>query len=495
MRCDRGLYRRFFVLFCAAFMAIATPAIGAKPDRSKLPGPSGSTVWAPPTIQTWSMKNGISVWFIEARQAPLITMELITAQGAGTDNADKAGATAFMVDMLDEGAGERDTLALSDAFQLLATDYSGSANTDGLTFSLNMLADKLDESLALLADVLRRPTFPAKEFERRKAQRLASSLTAEANLGRSASVVRKRVLFGTGYGGFISSGVRKTIESITLDDVKSRYKALVQPAGATIVVVGDVRRARLETALNAAFGDWNGAPTLKAKPVTLAKDLNGIYVVDFPGSAQSFVMMSRPVAGTDAPDYFESEVFNRPFSGAFTSRVNMNLREEKGYTYGARGSFGRLRQAGSYTIYAKVKRDTTRASLDEMLKELTAVRTDKPITKKELQEAIGGLIKSFPGRFERMNSVAGQLARLVLDGYGTEWYQNWTQKIQAVTLEAANQMAKTYTDPAEFAIVVAGDLSKIGQSLLGLNRPIHRYDAQGNYLGEGLPDSEKKASK
>ncbi|MEE2787466.1 MAG: pitrilysin family protein [Myxococcota bacterium] len=466
-----------------------------KPDRSQLPGPSGTTVWTPPKVQTWTMKNGINVMFLEARQAPLITLKFITAQGSATDTPEKAGLAAFMVDMMDEGAGDRDALALSDALQLLATDYSGSAGVDGLSFSINMLADKLDDSLALLMDILRKPTFPAKEFERRKAQRLASALTSEADPSSGASVVRKRVLFGQGYGAFPNSGVRHTIEKIGLQDIKDRYAALVQPGGATIVVVGDIKKARLETALTKAFGDWIGVP--KASPMAVKKrtTTGGVHVVDFPGSAQSVVMMSRVVAGTMAPDYFECLVFNRPFSGSFTSRVNLNLREEKGYTYGARGMFSRLKRVGSFTIYAKVKRDTTRASLDEMIAELTQVRGQKPLTEKEIAEAVGGLIKSFPGRFERMSSVAGQLGRLVLDGYGADWYREWPKHVQAVTRKQANEAAKSYSAPGEFAIIVAGDMAKIGQTLVGLKRPIHRYDAQGNYLGKGLPAPAQTSEK
>ena len=485
------LRRSLLIALVGAFVC-APSVLLAKPDRTKLPGPTGATVWAPPPIQSWTMANGINVWFLQAKQAPLITLQLVTAQGSATDEPAKAGTADFMVDMLDEGAGKRDALALSDAFQLIATDYRGDAGLDGITFSLNMLADQLDASLGLLADVVRRPSFPEKEFERRKAQRLASALTSEANIGYGASTVGKRVLFGNGYGAFSSSGVRSTLEAITLEDLKKSYAGLVKPKGATIVVVGDVGTEQIKSALKKAFGDWSGAPTMSASAVKAASKLGGIYVVDFPGSAQSFVMMSRPVAGTEAPDYFDCLVFNRPFAGSFTGRVNMNLREDKGYTYGARGRFSRYKKAGTYVIYAKVKRDTTRASIDEMLKELKGVRGDKPLTQKELDEATGGLVKSFPGRFERMNSVAGQLARLVLDGYPKDWYSKWSGRVKGITLDVANKAAQAYADSESFAIIVAGDLSKIGASLKGLNRPIYRYDAQGKFLGKGLPSPKKK---
>ena len=158
----------------------------------------------------------------------------------------------------------------------------------------------------------------------------------------------------------------------------------------------------------------------------------------------------------------------------------MNLREDKGYTYGARGGFERLKGAGSYKIGAKVKRATTRQSIDEILKELKWVRGEKPITEKELGEGKGALIKSFPGRFERMSSVAGQLVRLVVDGYSPDWYAQWPKRVSDIKLADAHAAALRYTEAADFAIIIAGDLSKIEESLKSLERPIFRFDAQGN---------------
>ena len=483
---------RITAFFFLVLLLTSSSAFGEGPDRTKLPGPSGETQWAIPNVEQWSLKNGIQIWLLEQDQAPLISMRLITSHGAGTDPAEKAGLAALMVDMLDEGAGSYDALSLSDAFQMLATDYRAGATDNGLSFSLEMLVDNLVPSLELLKQILRNPTLPEQEFKRLKAQRLAAALADEAELISGASRVRKRALFGQGYGGHAAGGVRGTLEKISYEDIKGQYKALVQPEGATIVVVGNITKSKLNEALEAKLGDWVGKATAPDRPLEAQKEIPAVHFVDFPGSAQSVVMMARPAPADGAADHFPALVFNRPFSGSFTGRVNMNLREDKGYSYGARGAFARNRHAGAFIVYAKVKGDTTRASIDEMIKELSDIRGERPLSAQEIQEAKSGLRKSFPGRFEQMSHVANMLQDLALSGRSPDWYQNWPEKVKAVDLATAQATAQVYTAPESFAIVVAGDWSKIGESIKGLNRPIVTYDAQGNRMK--TPGPEKTES-
>lgn len=459
---------------------LSGPAFATGPDRSKLPGPSGSTVWAPPTVQTWTMPNGIAVWYLEQRQAPLLSMRIVLPHGASTDPTGKEGTTALMVDMLDEGAGDRDALTLSEAFQRLAADYGAAPGTDTIGFDMNLLADTLEPALALLSDVLRRPTFPTAEFDRRKAQSIARAMASEANLAAAASRVRRRVLFGAGYAAYPPSGIKTTLEAVTLDDVKAQYAALVQPQGAKIIAVGAVDRKTLEAALTKAFGDWSGTPSATVRPVEKNTLEHGIYFVDYPGSAQSQLMVARHSAGADAKDYFECLAFNRSLAGSFMGRLNLNLREDKGYTYGARGGFTRMAQAGYYAMSAKVKRDTTRASVDEMLKELADITGKRPLSAKEHEEAVAGMLKSFPGRFEAMGSVASQLSWTAGSGYPADWLQKWPGRVAGVTLAQAQAKAGEYTTAKDFVIIIAGDFAKVGPTLTSLGLPIHQYDAQGN---------------
>ncbi|MEZ4436886.1 MAG: pitrilysin family protein [bacterium] len=459
--------------------AIADAAAKA-PDRKGLPTPAGErTAWAPPAVTTWKTDNGITVWYLRQQQAPLVSLRLVLPTGAASDPIGKAGATSLMVDLLDEGAGEYTALTLGEAFQRLATDYGASTATDGIVFGLDMLADKVQPSLALLADVLRRPKLTPEEFKRRKDQHLAAMLAEEADPQYGASVVGRKILYGTGYGGMPASGVRGTLEKVSLDDVKARYKAAIQPQGATLIVVGAIERPAVEAAIAATLGDWSGEPVLAPRALTGEPAKRAVYWVDYPGSAQSVVAVVRRTEGTAAADYFPAEVLNRALGGAFTSRLNLNLREDKGYTYGARSYFSRWAQAGFFGMFAKVKAETTRASLDEMFKELDAVVGPNPIADRERDEAVGGFLLGFPGRFENMAGVAEQLATLVLDDREAEWLQQWPGKMESVELDAVREAAKSYGGKDAFRVVIAGDYAAHAASLDGLGLEIVRYDRQG----------------
>lgn len=490
-----------FATACGGAQPITTTPV-AKPavDRTKMPEPKARKAWAPPAVETFTLANGVAVWLVEQPQAPLVSLKLVLPRGAATDPVEKAGLADLMVDLLDEGAGTRDALTLSEAFQRIATDYGASAGTDAIYFSLNLLADQLSPSLALLSDIVLRPKLPQAEFDRRKAQRLARALATEARPQSGASVVMRRALFGQGYGGNAAGGVQSTLKTLTLDDVKARYAALIKPEGAAFIVVGAVNRATLEPALNAAFGDWKGAPTLTAPAVAEAGP-RAIYFVDYPGTTQSTVMMVRRVAGNAAAkDYFAAKVFNWALGGAFTSRLNLNLREDKGYTYGARASLMRWQEAGVYLMYAAVKADTTRASIDEMINELRAMGGDKPLTEAEYGQAIGGMLLGFPGRFERLESVANQLAEVRADGFDPAWFRAWPENLGKVTLADARAAAKAHVDPTAFSIVIAGDWAKVGPTLAGLDLPVLHYNAQGERLAEApapkkAPGSTAKGTK
>lgn len=472
----------------------------AEVDRTKVPDGVAAGVWTPPNVAVWQLKNGLSVWHVEQRHTPLITVSLVLPQGAEAEPADAAGRLSLMVDLMDEGAGDRNALELSAEMQRLAMDFSGSVQTDATVFSMNILAEKLGESLSVFTDILLRPTFDAEDFKRRKAQRIASALASEADLGRSAFRVLARTLFQTGYRGMPTSGTQSTIEGITHKDIRTAYPQIIRPEGGVIVVVGAVDQATLKAALaNSGLSDWTAAEgdmsvgqnTIRSVSAGAAGDTPSLQVIDFPGSAQTFVIVGQRAPGIDAEDRYDAQVFNHGFSGSFTSRVNLNLREDKGYTYGARGGFSRSKLAGQYAIYAKVKRDTTRASLDEFFMELNRVSSEKPVTQMERDNAVNGLLKGFPGQFERGGALAGKLVGLARTGRLPNELVAWPAKVQAVTLEGAREAAKRYTTPNTFTIVIAGDWSKIKDSLADLNRTVVIRHADGTVVEPSDTDQKK----
>ena len=480
----------------------------AQVDRSKVPDASSTSDWAPPGVNVWQLKNGLSVWHVEQRHTPLVTFSLVLPQGSETEPAASAGRLSLMVDLMDEGAGTRNALEISAEMQRLAMDFSGSVQTDATVFSMNILAEKFTESLAVFTDILLRPKFERADFERRKAQRIASALSSEADLGQSAFRVLARSLFESGYRGMPSSGIKSTIEGLTLDGVVGVYPDIIKPNGGVIIVVGAVDEATVkETLSQSGLDGWTSqAETVKQQtpktkmlvsaprsvaPTSTAKP--SIQVVDFPGSAQTFVILGQRTEGIQAEDRYTANVFNHGFSGSFTSRVNLNLREDKGYTYGARGGFSRSKLAGQFAIYAKVKRDTTRASLDELFLELNQVSSQKLVSQLERDNAVNGLLKGFPGQFERGGALAGKLVGLARTGRNPNDLINWPGKIKAVTLEAARSAAKTYTEPAAFTVVIAGDWSKVKASLDGLGRTVVLRNADGTVLNvsKSAPSTKK----
>ena len=435
--------------------------------------------WAPPTVRTWELGNGASVWHLRRPQIPLISLSLTFPHGSASDPPDKAGLTGLTADMLDEGAGELSALDLSEALQRLATDYGSSPDVDGTTLSMNMLSDTLDDSLALLSDIVMRPHLAESELQRRRGLWSARAISRESNPGDTRTIVMRRILFGDGYGGWPGYGTKTSLAKIGIADIKAQYKAVFQPGGATFVVVGDVTRETIDAALNKAFGAWTGTASARAAKLTQnAMPLKAMYTVDYPKSTQSSIAVLRRAEGAHAKDYFPAMVFNWSLGGSFSSRLNLNLREDKGYTYGARAHLWRWRETGLYALAAQVKRETTIDSLNEMVKELEAMSGSKRLTTQEHGEAIGGLLLGFPGRFERLGGVASQLTRLTRLGHNANWLSEWPAKVQGVSHCDALDSGVSHTQ-GHFAMVVAGDMSVIGKELEALGRPMYDCTPEG----------------
>ena len=245
--------------------------------------------------------------------------------------------------------------------------FAKSVYNDFTTLSMDLLAETLEPSLSLLADFTLRPQFNEDDFKRVKQQRIASAVASRANPKASRNRVMMRTLFKKGYAGLPSNGLPTTLETLTLDEVKSAYKSLIKPKGAILIAVGKVNMEQLSTQLEKAFAEWKGQATPQSRGLTANQTAGAIHWVDFPKSSQSAVAMVRQVASEVAPqEMLQDELFNLVFGGKFTSRLNLNLREDKGYTYGAYSGIYRYKKAGFHYLGAMVKADQTLNSLKEM---------------------------------------------------------------------------------------------------------------------------------
>ena len=462
------------------------------PNRKELPTLKESASWSPPAVSEWTTPNGIKVMHVEQRQAPLVTVSLILPHGADTDPAERAGLSALTVSMLDEGADGRSALELSDAFQRLATDYSSRVSSTSTTFNLSCLAHQLSPSLELLNGILTRPNLEQADFDRLQKQYIAQALSAEADPRATRNLVMKRVLFGDGFFGLPSNGLPDTLEAVTLADVKRHHQALVSPVGATLIVTGAVDRATLEGALSKSLGAWRATQgaQLVTRPLTLSQEPPVVHWVDFPGSSQSAIAVVRAVGGTkDAQSPLADELFNRVFGGDFTSRLNMNLREDKGYTYGAYSGLYQNAESGIWFMGAMVKGETTSASLTEINKELELIMSEGSLTQEELDRARNGLLKGFPNRFEKISSVASTLSELVSEGRGPAWMTAWSEGMPKVTLKQVLNSGAQLTPARHLQVIIAGDLTKHGASVAELGMSIQTYNARGERVGAWSPQT------
>jgi zinc protease len=453
------------------------------PDWTKLPLPSGAVDWSGPIPELLELPNGLKVYYLKQGPTPLVTLALVMARGSAADPKGKAGLTALTVDLLDEGAGGKNALELSEELQRLGTDFFSRTDVDHVMLGMNLLAESFEPSARIFADIVRRPALSAAEFTRRRDQRIAEALSRESEPNYGRDVVLKKVLFADGYGGDPPNGTRTTLKGLGHAEVKAHYSKLVGPEAAALIVVGGIDREPIEQALRASFGDWKGNTVAAPAAVSDLEPERGLYFVDYPGTTQSALSVARRAEGQRSEEYFPAMVFSRAFGEAFSSRLNLNLREDKGYTYGARASFTRWDRAGYFGLHAGVKAETTRPSVDEMLKELREVCSTRPLSAKERREAIEGLQLGLPGRFESGANVAGQLVALPLHDRAPDWFARWPDRVSAVTLDAANQLGKKYCDPTRFVIVVAGDWKSVGPTLEGLGLPAIAHDAQGRRLG------------
>jgi zinc protease len=461
--------------------APATPnaAVEAALDRSGLPQPGPARVWAPPAPTAWQLPGGVRVLHQTHGSVPLVSLYLVIPRGTETDPPKQAGLTHLMGDLLDEGAGKLDALQLNERLMQLATDISISTSVDVVSVGMNMIAENFGPSVDLLADIVRRPRFDEHEFQRRKAQLVAQALANEADPHTGRRVALSSALYGEGYGGLPTTGTRDSLATISLADIKAHYSRLMVGEGATFVVVGGLARDEAGKHLERAFGDWGGKAKAEARPIAADTGAGKLYFVDYPGAAQSVIGVARRAPGSDAEDLFPATVFNRSFGESFTSRVNLNLREDKGYTYGAMSMFQRFRKTGMFGVFSDVRTDVTRASLDEVLRELGDVCGARPLTAEERDNSVNGLLLGYPGSFESIGLVALRFAQLPIYDRPLDWYERWPERVSAVTLEQVNALGSRYCDRSSFTLVVAGDKAKVAPTLEGIGYGWVELDARG----------------
>jgi zinc protease len=454
------------------------------PDASKLPKPGPNPKFALPPIEKSKLSNGLEVWTVRQSELPIVSMNMVFKSGGTFEPAEKSGVSSMTATLLDDGTKTRSALDIANQLQSIGAAMGAGSGWDSTNVSMSTLTRNLDQALDIFSDVIVNPTFPESEFEQVRRRTLGSFIQRRSNPNAISDVVYDRVIYGKDHPyGRQLSGTETTIKSLKRDDLVNFYQSTYRPNNAVLVVVGDVDSKTLMPKLEKAFADWKpgDVPTGKlpeAKPL----DKAGIYLVDRSGAAQSVVAIGQIGVPRDSPDYFPLQVMNSILGGQFSARVNMNLREDKGYTYGARTGLSYRRGAGPFTASADVQTAVTKESVAEFIKEIKGIRGDIPVTQAELEYNKQSLIRAYPRGFETVGQISNQLSNLVIYDLPDSYFNEFISKINAVTLEDVNRVANKYLTPDKMAIVIVGDRKVIEPGLKELNYPINFLDTEGNPL-------------
>ncbi len=461
------------------------------PRYQALPTPSDAPTWAPPVAHLSTLKNGLSLWQMESKAAPLVSIHLVLPVGSASDPQGKEGLTLLAADLLDEGAGNLSALELSDRLGTLATDYSSKAGVDYVLLSMDALAENFEESLALLGEIVRKPTLAREEFERRKKHHLASALSSQDDPEASRSRALSRVLFGNGYAGLPTEGTLTTLEAITYQDVRAQVTKMAKPQGAHLMVAGMVDQERAVRAAEKTFGSWTGKPAQVSIQVNPPPAGKVAYLIPFEGATQSTLAVALRSPGDDSGPFFTEEVMNEKIGASFTGRINMNLREDKGYTYRAFATYRRYKKAGYYAVLSDVKTETTALSVTEILKELSAPCADKPLSSEERDEAVAGLLLGFPLNFDEVSSMGLRLASLPIHDRSPDYWTKWPEEIRGIKTESLNEAVKSLCNTDAYTIVVAGDRAATEEPLSRLGWKVVLLDRDGNPETSSLEKAEQ----
>jgi zinc protease len=471
------------------------PAVEVKDsfDRSKMPGLGPPPRYAPPRFERRKLSNGLEIRIVERHDLPIVTFDLVIKSGETLTPKGKEGSGSIAAGMLDEGTKSRDALQLAGALAEIGASLRSAGELESTSVSLTTLKRHLEIALELYTDVLLNPSFPEKELKRLKLQRLAQLKARADDPEQTAAAVFPRLIYGVDHPyGRPDMGTAATIESITRADAIALYNRIMVPGNAALVVVGDVAADAITASLETRLRRWVPGPV--PEPVNLAitagpPKRHTIYLIEKPAAAQSVLTVGRIGAPRRTPDFFALTLMNAILGGQFVSRINMNLREDKGYSYGADSSFSFLRGPGPFEARATVQTAVTRESLVELIKELTDITGSRPVTDGELSFAKQRIIQGFPSRFETTFGVAGVMAGLVAQGLPDDELDRYQSRIEAVSRADVDRVAREYITPESMAILVVGDRTQVERPLQSLPfvKSIQRLDSDGNSLAPPAP--------
>jgi len=457
----------------------------AKLDRSKEPAPGGPMSLNLPPLQKATLSNGLKVVLAERHSAPVVNFTLMVDSGYFADPTNATGTASFEQRMLEEGTPTRDSLKIGEELESLSANFNASASLDYSLVSLNTLTSTMDPSLNIYADLILHPAFPEKEFQRLQKERIAGIQREKVTPQAMALRVVPTLLYGVGHPyavPFTGTGTEASVSKMTREDLAKFHSTWFKPNNATLLVVGDTTLGEIKPKLEKLLASWQaGEVPKKSVPHVGEPEKDVVYLVDRPGSGQSVIFGAQLAPPQNDPDAIALQLVNGIFGGKFSSRINMNLREDKHWSYGVRTIMPPARGQRPYISVSAVQTDKTKESMVELVKEYNNIVGGKPISADELKDEQDNITLGLPGTFETDQQLSGAYGNILQYGLPEDYYNTFTEKALALTPGSANEIAKKYILPDHLVWVVVGDMSKVEAGVRELKLgEVHKIDADGS---------------
>ncbi len=449
-------------------------------DRSRLPVPVADRPFHFPRIVKRTLPNGLELRAVTHQSVPVAALVLLVPGGSSVDPDDAYGVVSMTAGLLDEGSRGQSALEIADRVARIGGDLDFDVGVDAVVVGLTTLDRFLDAGLALVHEMVTEPNLANDDFNRLRNLRLERLRQMKDHAGAMADRAFARVLYGSHPYGHLSLGSETSLNTMTVDATRALHAALFTPAGATLVVVGDRPEEELLDTAAAVFGSWRAATTT----MTIDRDAAlapppaepevRLAAVSRPGAAQSELRIGHACAPRSTPDYHVLLILNTILGGDFVSRLNLNLREQNGFTYGVRTGFNLRRGIGPFVMQTSVGTDVTGPALQEAWREIRDIGTTRPVTEQEVMQAFASVSKGYPRGFETAGQVARSVAQLALHALPDSYFEEFVPKLSQVTVADVTAAARRYLDAEKMTTVIVGDLDKIAGSLPALGLGPHR---------------------
>lgn len=440
-------------------------------DRSRLPVVADDELFVFPVIHKSQLPNGLAVWSVSHRAVPVATMVLLVRAGSSSDPSERPGLASLTGDMLDEGAGDRDALGVHEALARIGAQFDTEVGPDATFLTLTTLAKFRAQGMGLLSDLVVRPRFDEGEFER--VRHLRTNRLRQLRDVPSATADRAfaTALYGAHPYGHLAIGTIDALQRMTLDDVRGFHRRAFRPENAVLIVVGDQTHDEAMLQAGTAFGEWRADAPVPFAPPDVdvpAEPRHRLLLVDRPKAAQSELRLGHRAVPRRTPDYHALVLANLVLGGQFVSRLNMNLRENKGYTYGARSWFEFRLGPGPFQMSASVQTEVTMEAIREALAEMTALRGERPIMPAELDTARATLTRGYPRNFETADQIARSVGQLALYDLPDDYFATFVPRMATLPLAEVQSAAARHLHPERVVALVVGDAERVGPTLEAL---------------------------